>query len=220
MSPAAAVDPQSKIITDDMDYSKRLQDPVAVDSAPPMSLAASDLAQGDGGLTIAEQRSSISLENMPAVPAFSASTTLLPLQIAARAEAKVLAKHRAEAPPPTKAVLLTGHPLMILDASGHSDAGKLVRSYLSGLRWTVAKGEVAKLPAQTQTVILYRESLATVAKALARTLALPARLMASQKAEGLQLVLGSDLSGAHLHARAPQPPPRQLALVVNAGKRE
>jgi tetratricopeptide (TPR) repeat protein len=220
MSAAGTVDPQSKIITEDTDYSRRLRGPVAVDSAPPMFLAASDLAQGAGRLTIAEQRSSIPLENIPAVPTFSASTTLLPLQIAARAEAKVLVKLRAEAPPPTKAIFLTGHPLMILDASGHSDAGKSVRSYLSGLRWTVAKGEVAKLPAQKQTVILYRESLATVAKALARTLALPARLMTSQKTEGLQLVVGSDLLGAHVHARVPQPPRRQLALAVDIGKRE
>lgn len=219
MSPAAAVGPQSKIVAADIDYSRRLQGLVAVDSASPMSLAASDLAKASGRLTIAQQPQ-VRAENAPAVPAGSADTTLSLGQIAALAEAKLLLKVRADTRVPIRPVLLTGHPLMILDASGHSDAGKSVRSYLSGLRWTVAKGEVAKLPAQTQTVIFYRESLATVAKALARTLALPARLMASQKAEGLQLVLGSDLSGAHLHARAPQPPPRQLALVVNTGKRK
>jgi len=218
MSLAATGDRQSKIIAADMDYSRPLQGLVAVDSAPPMFLAASELAQEAGRLTIAEQRQAL-VENVPAVPAGFANTTLSLGQIGALAEAKLLLKIRSDARVPTR-VFLTGHPLMILDASGHSDAGKSVRSYLSGLRWTVGKGEVAKLPAQTQTVILYRESLATVAKALARTLALPARLMASQKAEGLQLVVGSDLSGAHLHALAPQPLRRQLALAVNTGKRE
>jgi len=218
MSLAATGDRQSKIIAADMDYSRPLQGLVAVGSVAPMSLAASDLAQEAGRVTIAEQRQAL-VENVPAVPAGFANTTLSLGQIGALAEAKLLLKIRSDARVPTR-VFLTGHPLMILDASGHSDAGKSVRSYLSGLRWTVAKGEVAKLPAQTQTVILYRESLATVAKALARTLALPARLMASQKAEGLQLVVGSDLSGAHLHALAPQPLRRQLALAVNTGKRE
>ena len=218
MSLAATGDRQSKIIAADMDYSRPLQGLVAVGSVAPMSLAASDLAQEAGRVTIAEQRQAL-VENVPAVPAGFANTTLSLGQIGALAEAKLLLKIRSDARVPTR-VFLTGHPLMILDASGHSDAGKSVRSYLSGLRWTVAKGEVGKLPAQTQTVILYRESLATVAKALARTLALPARLMASQKAEGLQLVVGSDLSGAHLHALAPQPLRRQLALAVNTGKRE
>jgi len=219
MSPAAAVDPQSNVIAAYIDYSRQLHGPVAVGSAPPMSPAASDLAQSYERLTTAQQLQ-VAAEKALAVPAGFPNASLSLGQIAALSEAKPLLKVRADSPVPTKGVLLTGHPLMILDASGPSDAGKSVRSYLSGLRWTVAKGEFAKLPAQTQTVIFYKESLATVAKALARTLALPARLTANQKAEGIQLILGSDLSGTHLHAMAPQPPPRQLTLAVNTGKRE
>ena len=216
---AAAVDPQSKIIAADIDYSRRLQGLATVDSATLTVLAGHDLAEGTGPRMAAEQLP-ILAEHLPAVPAGLANITLSFQQIAALAEANLLLKDRAGTPTRTKPIFLTGHPLMIVDASGHSDAGKSVQSYLSGLRWTVAKGELTKVPSRFQTVIFYNEPLVTAAKALARTLSLQARLTARSDAQGLKLVLGSDIAGTNLAGKILQPPQRQLALAVATGKRE
>jgi tetratricopeptide (TPR) repeat protein len=218
LTQAAAQAPQYKIAAPDLNYSATLQGLTAAGSAPVMVLAASD--EGPRRPTLAEQRSSIPLENLPAVPPISASANLLPLEIANRAEAKVLFKLGAEAPPQAKTVFLTGHPLKIFDASGRSDAGKTVRSYLTGLGWVLTKGQDAKVPAQAQTAIVYRQAFARVAKALARTLSLPARLTINPDAEGLRLVLGGDISRAKLPLRAMQPSRRQLALAGKTGKPE
>jgi hypothetical protein len=124
-------------------------------------------------------------------------------------------------PADTKPVFLTGHPLKIIDASGHGDVGKSVRPYLAGLGWTLAKGEDPRAPARPQTVILYGDSMITAAKALARTLSLPMRLTVSSDVQGLQLVLGDDISGVNLAGRVQRQPRAQLALAgANAKKRE
>src|SRR5690349_18355104 len=128
---AAAVEPQSKIIAADMDYSRRLQGFAAAD-APPASVVAANPIEGTWHLTIGGPPQ-LPAEKAPAVPAGAVNTNLSPLKIAALAEAKVLRKGEAEKPAPTKAVFLTGHPLTISDASGRGDAGQSVRSYLSGL---------------------------------------------------------------------------------------
>ena len=52
-----------------------------------------------------------------------------------------LSKAKTRTPSATKTVFLTGHPLMIVDASGRNDADKPVKALLSGLGWSVAKGE-------------------------------------------------------------------------------
>jgi hypothetical protein len=59
----------------------------------------------------------------------------------------------------------------------------------------------------------------TAAKALARTLSLPMRLTASNDIQGLQLVLGGDISGTNFAVRRPQPPRRQVAMAA-ANKKE
>lgn len=209
---------QYKISAPNLGYSAPLQGLTVADVAPVMVLAAADELRGRPRL--AEQRSSIPLANLPAVPPISASAALLPPQIAARAEAKVLFKLAAEVPPRNKTIFLTGHPLKIFDASGRREASKTVRPYLTGLGWILTKGEDVKAPPQAQTVILYKESLARVAKALARTLSLPARLTVNPDAEGLRLVLGADISGAQLRVKSVQPSHHQLALAIKAGKPE
>jgi hypothetical protein len=121
--------------------------------------------------------------------------------------------------PAAKAVFLTGHPMTIVDASGRNEMGKSVRTYLSGLGWTVAKEDGVKMSTRSQTTIVYKETMITAAKALARTLSLPMRLSANDSVEGLQLVLGSDVSARNLAARPPSRQ-RQLALAVSKPIRE
>jgi hypothetical protein len=117
-------------------------------------------------------------------------------------------------PAATKPLLLTGYPLSIVDASGGSQVDKSVKAYLSGKGWSVAKGDSSRLPARTETTIIYRETMVEAARALARTLSLPVRLNASDNVQGLQLVLGTDFSGIDLTGKLGRVPNRQLALAA------
>ena len=64
--------------------------------------------------------------------------------------------------------------------------------------------------------------MATAAKALARTLSLPfaVHLTASNDVEGLQLILGGDVSGKIMAGKSLQTPPRQLASAAKSKSRE
>lgn len=200
---AAALDPKSRIIAADMDYSRKLQG--ISGSAVAMN------AEPDHGQEVQPQIAAAA-EAMPnpvvalAEPALDAVTV-----VQTRRKNEV-----APAQPAVKAVFLTGHPLAIIDASGRSDTGKSVRSYLSGLGWSVAKDDGVKLAARPQTTIVYQGTMITAAKALARTLSLPMHLSASDNVQGLQLVLGSDVSAANLAAKSQQA--RQLASAISKPK--
>jgi len=214
---AAALDPQSKIVAADLDYSRRLQGFAASDSAPRIVATAPPLAEQVQGRAIAELPQ-LPAATMPAarvmVASASSQRTVTRPEVAARLRAKVDASQRV------KSVFLTGHPLTIVDASGQRDGGKPVRSYLSGLGWSLAKGEDPKMPTRTQTVIVYREPMIAVAKALARTLSLPMRLTVSNDVQGLQLVLGGDISATKFARKASRPLRRQLALAVTNRERQ
>ena len=99
---------------------------------------------------------------------------------------------KAATPATGKRVSLTGHPLILVNAAGRRDAGKVVGAYLSGRGWSVAK-DIQSLPkVQSQTAIYYPTSMITIAKGLTRTLSFCARLIASPTQIGLKLVLGRD----------------------------
>lgn len=209
-SQAAALDPKSRIIAADMDYSRKLQ---GISGSGPAAVAAN--VEPDQGPKIQTQAAGAS-EAAPH-PAMAAAQ---PNREAAGAVPSQTS-HKdpiAPAPPAARAVFLTGHPLTIVDASGRSDIDKSVRSYLSGLGWSVAKNDAVKLPARPQTTIVYQESMITAAKALARTLSLPMHLSASSNVEGLQLVLGGDVSVNTLTAKSQQARQRQLASVISKPK--
>lgn len=245
---AAAVEPQSKIIAADLDYSRRLQGFAAAGAAPRMAqagpapaegarpeavaqllqapiataLAAPRVAQaGPVPAESAKPQTVAQLTQAPIVTALAAPARAMEKPASSRkADAKILPKAKTDTPIGVKVFFLTGHPLTIIDASGRNDAGKSVRSYLSGRGWSVAKGADPKLPARAQTVIVYQESMSTAAKALARTLSLPMRLTASKDVQGLQLILGGDVSGTDLAGRTLGPQRRQLALAAADRKRQ
>jgi hypothetical protein len=112
----------------------------------------------------------------------------------------VFAKVNFVQAPKTKAniggrpVLLTGHPLVLVNASGHSDTPVSVGHRLSGLGWTVAKTVEAPPHVQARTTIFFQKSKFAAAMALARTLSLLPQLVVNPNAVGLRLVLGSDIS--------------------------
>lgn len=214
---AAALEPQSKIIAADLDYSRRLQGVAAVNPASRIAeIAPMPVEPMRPG--IAAQLAPSRIAAMPSTPMriFEERASILQPGIAVEAMPMV----RTGTTVKTRSVFLTGHPLTIVDASGRNDSGKSVRSYLSGLGWTLAGGEDPKLPARAQTVIVYRESMITVAKALARTLSLPMRLTVSNDIQGLQLVLGGDISSVRLAGRLPRPQHRQLASAATNTERQ
>ena len=131
---------------------------------------------------------------------------------AALVEARPILK--VSPPLATKPVFLTGYPLSIVNASGRVQADETVKAYLSGKGWSVANSDSTRSPARTETTIVYRETMIEAAKALARTLPLPVELNASDNVQGLQLVLGADLSGTDLTGRLRRNPHRRVALAA------
>ena len=119
-----------------------------------------------------------------------------------------------------RGVFLTGHPLMLINGSGRSDAVDLVGRHLSGLGWSVAKSAEVRKAAEPQTTIFYEQSMITIAKALAHTLALPTRLTASGDIKGLQLILGSDITNFKSKGMPPGSQRKQVALAANSKSRE
>jgi hypothetical protein len=202
-----------------MDYSRRLQGLNAADPAPQVAQIEPKPAEEAWRQIVAELPSA-PVSIMPVTPANLLERPASVQWTGMPAEIQLLPRAKLELLVAAKAVFLTGHPLMIIDASGRSDSGKSVRSYLSGRGWTLAKGEDPKMPARAQTYIVYREPMMTAAKALARTLSLPMRLTVSNDVEGLQLVLGGDISGTNLAAKAMHPQHRQLALATPGTQRQ
>ena len=91
-------------------------------------------------------------------------------------------------------VILTGKPLTVVNASGHVNGAGPLRlefgpTWMGTTRVAVATGE----PVVAHTTIRYAEGDLTVAKGLARTLAIPARLeMCGEKCGGVHLIVGAD----------------------------
>ena len=206
---AAALDPKSRVIAADMDYSRRLQ---GISGPSPTIVAANVEADHvRGTLPMVAATSEVAPTSSVAMAEPDRGETVTNQSGSHPVVANVSAKAAG------KIVFLTGHPLMIVDASGRSDTETAVRTYLSGLGWSVAKDE-SKLPARRETRIVYKDTMITAARALARTLSLPMQLTASDSVEGLQLVLGSDISSGSLAAKLQQTRQRQFALAISKPK--
>jgi tetratricopeptide (TPR) repeat protein len=96
-------------------------------------------------------------------------------------------------PAPTEVVLAkgSGHPLLLVDATGVHNAAEPLRTRLVSLGWTAAPATTAPLEAQSR--IVYAAAAEPAARALARTLAVKVRMDACQDAcEGVRLILGAD----------------------------
>ncbi len=93
----------------------------------------------------------------------------------------------------TKKPLLTGHPLVIINASGRRGASEPVRQRLASRGWTAPRSSMSDGPQQTATTIRFASVNSTAAHALARTLPFSSHLVTCRnECAGLRLVLGRE----------------------------
>jgi hypothetical protein len=93
-------------------------------------------------------------------------------------------------------VVLTGHPLKVINGTDREILADLVRQRLAALGWTVARAPNEPSKAQPLTIITYQMPDLAAAQALARTLPFPARLAVNScNCGGVALVLGADFRG-------------------------
>ncbi|HET9159022.1 MAG TPA: LytR C-terminal domain-containing protein [Caulobacteraceae bacterium] len=115
----------------------------------------------------------------------------------------------AKAPAPTvvlavapNGALLTGRSLQIVDASGATGGGEGVRQQLASRGWSAPKSAVTVAKAQTRTRIVYPQGGQAIAQALARTLPFPVEVAAcDDRCTSLSLIVGED-AAHHLRARS------------------
>lgn len=102
----------------------------------------------------------------------------------------------ANAPPPALMLpALTGHPLMLVDATGAAGVAEPMRAELSRLGWS-ARSAPRSQPTQAKSEIVYSADDRAAAQALARTLGRVVRMEdCGGQCVGVRLVLGADAVG-------------------------
>lgn len=168
---AQAVDPNSAIVRENLAYSALLQGKLRpAESGPALALLTPPVTPArpitSGGLI----QVSPSVVRLPADAFQTAAVRTLPV--------------------------VTGHPLVLVNASGRSGVDDPVRSQLARLGWTVP-AQAERLPVvRLQTEIDYAEAARPAAEALARTLPYKVVMTSCQNhCEGVRLVLGADVAG-------------------------
>ena len=105
----------------------------------------------------------------------------------------------AAAPTPVR-LALTGHPLVLTNASGAAGYAEPLRLKLRRLGWSAPAKALTTGPVQNYTQIVYAPADQPVARALARTIAVKVRMDACDNGcEGVRLIVGTD----SLHWRLP-----------------
>jgi hypothetical protein len=160
---------------------------------------------------------------MPAVPSLNGRVVaaLKVPQLRSKtfvADAKPLQTPKLQTVTRGRTIILTGHPLVLVNASGHGNTPMSVGHRLSGLGWTVSKSIEPASRLQAKTTIVYQKSKFAAAMALARTLSLVPRLVASETAIGLRLVLGSDLSPAMFKGRFSHAPGKRVRVADSSNQ--
>ena len=189
---AQALDPSSPIIAQNLAYSALLQGKTRFE-APLPALAFSTapaLSLTPAAATASTARST--LASAAPTPAASAGggrvvqvvPGVMRLELAANAPSAVVTL-------PT----LTGHPLMLVDATGVPGAAAPLRAQLSRLGWT-AKSDPHSAPTQARSEIVFASDDRIAAQALARTLGRDVRMQdCGGQCVGVRLVLGADAVG-------------------------
>ncbi len=208
---AAALDPKSAIVAENLAYSRELQGlaegdagaPALADAAVPSSHPVLSISEAASlppqQITISDPQTAAVAPN-PDIIELKPVAVLTPPRVPASKPrpavtmlaAGTTARTQLHAETAGNIILLTGRPLMVVNASGRSDAARPVRASLSGLGWTVSSSADQAPRAQSETVVMYNQSMSTVAKALVRTLPFHADLTADDQTSGLRLVLGRD----------------------------
>jgi Tetratricopeptide repeat/LytR cell envelope-related transcriptional attenuator len=97
----------------------------------------------------------------------------------------------APAPTPVR-LALTGHPLVLTNASGSAGYAEPLRLRLRRLGWSAPATALRSGPVQNYTQIVYAPADQPVARALARTIAVKVRMDACDGCEGVRLIVGTD----------------------------
>jgi hypothetical protein len=170
---AKALDPTSPIVASNQAYSQTLQLAMA---SPPLS---PKLTNSHAPVLVEARQST------PQLTASRWSTAVRPAVI----RLGVPTAAAAMRPLP----LLTGHTLVIIDASGRSGGAEPVRRVLAHLGWSTRGSVSAVARPQAQTTIRYAAINVRAARALARTLPAGARLQPCEaQCSGLRLIVGAD----------------------------
>lgn len=196
---AAALDPNSPIVRQNLAYSARLQGKWVPDAAnTALASASSSPAQAP----VAAPVVSAPIQQAQAKPA---APVLLGAPLAAAPRPAITI---ASAPAPSVVIttapngaLLTGRALAIIDASG-GPGGESVRQQLASRGWTAPKSAMQVARVEARTRIVYPHGGQAVAEALARTLPFPAELAAcDNRCTGISLIVGQD-AGERMRSRS------------------
>jgi hypothetical protein len=193
---AQALDPNSPIIAQNIAYSALLQGKTRFEAPLPalaLTLPPPAASPAPAGMTPKLRPALASATPSPAASAKGGIVQVAPgvmrLELAANTPSPVLTL-------PT----LTGHPLMLVDATGVPGTAEPLRAQLSRLGWT-AKPDPHSSPTQATSEIVYATDDRIAAQALARTLGRDVRMQdCGGQCVGVRLVLGADAVGWKHHA--------------------
>jgi hypothetical protein len=193
---AQALDPSSPIIAQNLAYSALLQGKTRFEAPlPALALAPPPAPTSPIPAAMATPARPVLASATPP-PAAAAKGGIV--QVAPGVMRLELA---ANAPPPVQMLpALTGHPLMLVDATGVPGTAEPLRAQLSRLGWT-AKPAPHSSPTQATSEIVYAAEDRIAAQALARTLGRGVRMEdCGSQCVGVRLVLGADAVGWRHHA--------------------
>ncbi|HEX7761004.1 MAG TPA: LytR C-terminal domain-containing protein [Caulobacteraceae bacterium] len=202
---AAVLDPGSAIVSANMAYSLALQGKASVVTAL-ASATPANLLQSQAPAPSPNPRQQAASAPPAPVTVLAATSPTDPAPTAGRVVVigpGVVRLELPSSPPPIRALAaLTGHPLILINASGRADGAEPLRTQLVNLGWSAPRAEADRVTAR-QTTIRYPAQDVMAARALARTLPGPAQLAACDDGcQNIRLVLGSDALGWKLNAHA------------------
>ena len=199
---AAALDPNSTVVRNNLAYSQRLQgkasDVAALASAAPVSILQSPRPAAPAPtLTLASTTPS-GPATEPTAPNPSVGRVVVMGPGVVRLEFPT-------SPPPIRALAaLTGHPLVLVNASGQKDGVEPLRVQLASLGWSTPRIDAGSARAQATTTIRYPRQDAVAAQALARTLPGAVELAACDDGcQNIQLTVGANALTWKLNSRGP-----------------
>jgi hypothetical protein len=196
---AAALDPNSPIVQQNLAYSARLQGRWTAQGAATALASADPVAAAllsDGGPTTAPAAAAptpVLLGGPPAPPKPAIAVAQAPAPVKPTITI-------ASAPAPTvvlavaaNGAILTGRSLQIIDASGAEGGAEGVRQQLASRGWSAPKSAVSIAQAESRTRIVFPQGGLAIAQALARTLPFPVEVAAcDNKCTSLSLIVGQD----------------------------
>lgn len=99
--------------------------------------------------------------------------------------------------------MLAGAPLMVINASGRNGGAEAIRAQLANLGWSARKVAPAATSRRAETTITYPAAQTNIARALARTLPGPVRMVScSANCGSINLAVGADVTKWKLARRS------------------